>query len=65
MRQMENVSCKREAANAIKSLSMHHPHEVVEHLLQQPLPLDQSTIDCWKILGNSEKIGSQVCIQFK
>ena len=57
---MENTSCKKGAAKAIKFLSSHHPLEVVEHLLQQPLPLDRGTIDCWKALGGSEEIGSHV-----
>ena len=60
MRQMENVSCKKGAAAAIQSLSIHHPEEIVEHLLQQPLPLDRGTKECWRELGKSEDIGSHV-----
>lgn len=62
MRQMENASCKRGAAKAIKALSTHYPQEVIEHVLQQPLPLDKGTKECWKVLGSSLEIGSQVNI---
>ncbi|XP_014215700.1 maestro heat-like repeat-containing protein family member 1 isoform X1 [Copidosoma floridanum] len=59
MRQMENASCKRGAAGAVKSLSTQHPQEVVEHLLHQPLPLDRGTKECWMELGKSEDTGSR------
>lgn len=58
---MENASCKKGAASAIKALCKHHPQDIIEHLLQQPLPLDRGTKDCWKELGRSTEIGSQVC----
>lgn len=60
MRQMENASCKKGAAAAVRSLSTHHSQEVVEHLLHQPLPLDRGTKECWKELGKSDEVGSQV-----
>lgn len=59
MRQMENSSCKKGAACAVKSLSEHHCREVVEHLLQQPLPLDRGTKECWRELGKTDETGSQ------
>ncbi|XP_011301504.1 maestro heat-like repeat-containing protein family member 1 [Fopius arisanus] len=51
MRQMENSSCRQTSAEAIKILTIHHPEEVFEHLLHQPLPLDRGTEECWKKLG--------------
>lgn len=57
MRQMENSSCRRTAAGAIKILTIHHPDEVIEHLLHQPLPLDRGTEECWKELGSEEEFG--------
>ncbi|XP_031777051.1 maestro heat-like repeat-containing protein family member 1 isoform X2 [Nasonia vitripennis] len=58
MRQMDNASCRKGAANAIRSLSAHYAQEIVEHLLHQPLPLDSGTKECWRELGKSEEIGS-------
>lgn len=60
MRQMENASCRRGAANAIKSLSAHHPEEVMEHLLHQPLPPDRGTEECWRELGSDDEFGLHV-----
>lgn len=60
MRQMENVSCRYIATVAIVSLMKHHPEEVTEHLLSQPLPLDPGTALCWKEIGNSDFLGPRV-----
>ncbi|KAL0107180.1 hypothetical protein PUN28_015596 [Cardiocondyla obscurior] len=57
IRQMENVSCRYIATVAIVSLMKHHPEEVVEHLLSQPLPLDPGTALCWKEIGNNDSLG--------
>lgn len=57
MRQMENSSCRRTAAGAIKALTIHHLDEVIEHLLHQPLPPDRGTEECWKELGSEESYG--------
>lgn len=57
MRQMENTSCRRTAAIAVKSLTLHHPEEVMEHLLHQPLPPDRGTEECWRELGSEEECG--------
>ncbi|XP_058805829.1 maestro heat-like repeat-containing protein family member 1 [Phymastichus coffea] len=59
MRQMENASCKKTAAAAVRALSTYHLQEVVEHLLHQPLPLDRGSKECWKELGKADDIGSQ------
>lgn len=56
---MENTSCRRGAASAIKSLSIHHPEEVMEHLLHQPLPPDRGTEECWYELGTDQIFGLQ------
>ncbi|XP_008560336.1 maestro heat-like repeat-containing protein family member 1 [Microplitis demolitor] len=57
MRQMENTSCRHAAATAIKSLTHHHPEEVIEHLLHQPLPPDRGTEESWRELGSDEETG--------
>lgn len=57
MRQMENASCRYIATVAIVSLMKHHPEEVAEHLLSQPLPLDPGTALCWKEIGNNDFLG--------
>ncbi|XP_012526722.2 maestro heat-like repeat-containing protein family member 1 isoform X1 [Monomorium pharaonis] len=57
MRQMENASCRYIATVAIVSLMKHHPEEVTEHLLSQPLPLDPGTALCWKEIGNNDFLG--------
>ncbi|XP_034951758.1 maestro heat-like repeat-containing protein family member 1 [Chelonus insularis] len=57
MRQMENSSSRLLAASAVKSLIIHHPEEVMEHLLHQPLPPDRETEECWRQIGNSEEFG--------
>ncbi|KYN02585.1 PREDICTED: maestro heat-like repeat-containing protein family member 1 [Cyphomyrmex costatus] len=57
MRQMENASCRYIATVAIVSLMKHHPEEVIEHLLSQPLPLDPGTALCWKEIGNNDFLG--------
>ncbi|KAL6261907.1 hypothetical protein P5V15_006990 [Pogonomyrmex californicus] len=57
MRQMENMSCKYIASTAVVSLMKHHPEEVIEHLLSQPLPLDPGTAMCWKEIGNDDFLG--------
>ncbi|XP_077256814.1 maestro heat-like repeat-containing protein family member 1 [Temnothorax americanus] len=57
MRQMENASCRYIATVAIVSLMKHHPEEVTEHLLSQPLPLDPGTALCWKEIGNNDSLG--------
>ena len=54
---MENASCRRSAAHSIKSLSTHHPEEVMEHLLHQPLPPDRGTEECWRELGTDDDFG--------
>ncbi|XP_063985336.1 maestro heat-like repeat-containing protein family member 1 [Diachasmimorpha longicaudata] len=54
MRQMENSSCRQTSAEAIKVLTIHHPEEVLEHLLHQPLPLDRGTEECWRRLGSDD-----------
>lgn len=54
MRQMENSSCRQTSAEAIKVLTIHHPEEVFEHLLHQPLPLDRGTEECWRKLGGED-----------
>lgn len=61
MRQMEDSSYRRSTAVAIKSLMEHHPEEVIERLLCQPLPLDKGSEECWKALGVSLDLGSCVC----
>lgn len=60
MRQMENASCKYITTVAIVSLMKHHPEEVIEHLLYQPLPLDPGTALCWKEIGNNDFLGPRV-----
>lgn len=60
LRHMENISCKKGAINAIKTLATHHPQEVVEALLCQPLPLSKDTETCWKELGTNDETGLQV-----
>lgn len=57
MRQIENASCRHAAATAIKSLTLHHPEEVIEHLLHQPLPPDRGTEESWRELGSDEETG--------
>jgi len=64
MRQMESASCRYIATMAIVSLMPHHPEEVIEHLLAQPLPLDPGTALCWKEVGNIEALGYQVSRSF-
>ncbi|XP_024939150.1 maestro heat-like repeat-containing protein family member 1 isoform X2 [Cephus cinctus] len=59
MRHMENTSCRRGAATAVRSLMKHHPQEVIEQLIRQPLPLDRGTEECWKELGNDQESGLQ------
>lgn len=58
---MDNISHRHLAIVAIKSLLMHHPQEVVEHLLRQPLPLELGMEECWKELGNGTS-GLKVCV---
>lgn len=60
LKHMENVSCKKGAITAIQALVMHHPQEVVEALLNQPLPLNKDTAACWKELGTNDELGLQV-----
>jgi len=60
MRQMENASCRYSATVAIVSLMKHHPEEVTEYLLSQPLPLDPGTALCWKEIGNNDFLGPRV-----
>ncbi|EZA49279.1 HEAT repeat-containing protein 7A [Ooceraea biroi] len=60
MRHMESASCRYIATVAIVSLMTHHPEEVIEHLLSQPLPLDPGTALCWKEIGNNESLGHRV-----
>ncbi|XP_048515831.1 maestro heat-like repeat-containing protein family member 1 isoform X2 [Athalia rosae] len=60
LKHMENISCKKGAITAIKTLVTHHPHEVVEALLNQPLPLNKDTETCWKELGTNDELGLQV-----
>ncbi|XP_046485809.1 maestro heat-like repeat-containing protein family member 1 isoform X1 [Neodiprion pinetum] len=60
LRHIENASCKKGAINAIKTLATHHPHEVVEALLRQPLPLSKDAEICWKEFATSNEIGIQV-----
>lgn len=57
MRHMESASCRYIATAAIVSLMTHHPEEVIEHLLSQPLPLDRGTALCWKEIGSNETLG--------
>lgn len=57
IRQMENASCRYIATVSIVSLMKHHPEEVIEHLLSQPLPLDPGTALCWKEIGNNDFLG--------
>ncbi|KAG5339130.1 MROH1 protein, partial [Acromyrmex heyeri] len=57
MRQMENASCRYTATVAVVSLMRHHPEEVIEYLLSQPLPLDPGTALCWKEIGNNDFLG--------
>jgi len=59
---MESASCRYIATMAIVSLMSHHPEEVIEHLLAQPLPLDPGTSLCWKEIGNNETLGYQVSL---
>lgn len=42
------------------SLMKHHPEEITEHLLSQPLPLDPGTALCWKEIGNNDFLGPRV-----
>ncbi|KAK0166476.1 hypothetical protein PV328_004896 [Microctonus aethiopoides] len=63
MRQIQNASCRRIIAGAIKTLTIHHPEEVFEHLLHQPLPPDRGTEECWKELGSEEECGLK-CLEF-
>jgi hypothetical protein len=65
MRLIENSSCKKGAAMAIKALSRHYPEDIVEHLLHQPLPLDNCTKGCWKELGKADDAYLHVCEFFK
>lgn len=51
---MENAECRITAAAAIVLLMEHHPEEVIERLLLQPLPLDRATELCWKEIGNND-----------
>lgn len=60
MRQMEDSNYRKSTAVAIKSLMEHHPEEVIERLLCQPLPLDKGSEECWKALGLSLDLGSRV-----
>lgn len=60
MRHMESASCRYIATAAIVSLMTHHPEEVIEHLLSQPLPLDRGTALCWKEIGSNETLGHRV-----
>lgn len=64
MRQMENASCRYIATVAIVSLMKHHPEEVTERLLSQPLPLDPGTALCWKEIGNNDFLGLRVGLFF-
>ncbi|EGI58311.1 PREDICTED: maestro heat-like repeat-containing protein family member 1 [Acromyrmex echinatior] len=57
MRQMENANCRYTATVAVVSLMKHHPEEVIEYLLSQPLPLDPGTALCWKEIGNNDFLG--------
>nr|XP_050863894.1 maestro heat-like repeat-containing protein family member 1 [Vespula vulgaris] len=59
MRQMEDSNYRKSTAVAIKSLMEHHPEEVIERLLCQPLPLDKGSEECWKALGLSLDLGSR------
>ncbi|XP_046813255.1 maestro heat-like repeat-containing protein family member 1 [Vespa crabro] len=59
MKQMEDSSYRRNTAIAIKFLMEHHPEEVIERLLCQPLPLDRGSEECWKALGVSLDLGSR------
>lgn len=59
MRQIENRSCRYVAITAIVSLMKHHPEEVSEYLLSQPLPLDPGTRLCWREIGNDEYLGGR------
>lgn len=61
---MENASCRYIATVAIVSLMKHHPEEVTEHLLSQPLPLDPGTTLCWKEIGNNDFLGPRVGVLF-
>lgn len=61
---MENASCRYIATVAIVSLMKHHPEEVAEHLLSQPLPLDPGTALCWKEIGNNDFLGPRVGVFF-
>lgn len=61
MRHMENTNCRNSAATAIVLLMAHHPEEVTERLLHQPLPLDRSTELCWKEVGNND-LGHRVIL---
>lgn len=51
---MENANCRITAAAAIVLLMAHHPEEVIERMLLQPLPLDRATELCWKEIGNND-----------
>lgn len=64
MRQIENRSCRYVAITAIVSLMKHHPEEVSEYLLSQPLPLDPGTRLCWREIGNDEYLGGRVGVDF-
>lgn len=57
---MENSSCLRVVIMAIIELMRHHPEEVIEHLLSQPLPLDPGTMLCWKEISKTDSLGYRV-----
>ncbi|XP_015183266.1 PREDICTED: maestro heat-like repeat-containing protein family member 1 [Polistes dominula] len=59
MRQMEDINYRKSTSVAIKSLMEHHPEEVIERLLCQPLPLDRGSEECWKALGISSDLGTR------
>ncbi|KAI4498116.1 hypothetical protein M0802_006940 [Mischocyttarus mexicanus] len=59
MRQMEDINHRKSTAVSIKSLMEHHPEEVIERLLYQPLPLDRGSEECWKALSISLDLGSR------
>lgn len=60
IRQMDNTTCRHIATLAIKSLMQHHPQELVEQMLKQPLPLDRSSEHCWREFGSNPELGLQV-----
>ncbi|KAG7209580.1 hypothetical protein KM043_011242 [Ampulex compressa] len=57
MRHMQNIVCRRSVACAIEELMMHHPEEVMDRLLSQPLPLDHASEDCWKAVAATNNSG--------